>query len=362
MKNHIETPYFKYCPRRLEVVLKDFQALQERGIEIYYAVKANHDARVIESVAGLGMGFDVASINEIKHVLQHGGKADNLVFAAPAKKEKDVLYAKEVGITKLMADTVHGVDLIASVYKEQAHSIILRMEAHGARAVFDLSDKFGLSNEEAIRILIKSAEKKYSVEGVTFHVGSQNLDLDAWHNAFNSIIPVLDAFKKYGLNLKYIDFGGGIPAKYNSESLKRSVYAKAVLNLANFIKSRYPEVHVLIEPGRVIASEVYDLYTSIVDIKDYKKKTVLIVDTSVFIGLIEAIYELNYPISLVRKSNVPRKEFTIGGITCDGCDIIYKSIWLPSDIKIDDVLKITRAGSYTSSWENVHLHSWPNIL
>lgn len=361
-RKEIPTPYFLYKKNEVQDVINEFQKVSRQGIEIYYAVKANHYPQLIKSVVKAKFGFDVASIHELRHVLESKANPKQIVYAAPAKKVRDIEKAHRLGVRTFMADTEYGVEAIHRGCHGQEYSVILRLQGHGSNAVFDLSDKFGLSNDEAIRILQLSKEKGYKIRGITFHVGSQNMDIDAWDNAFNRISEVLNAFRTYDIPLDLIDLGGGVPAAYDGSVLKRHLYLKVLVQLAKKIRKKFPGIRIAIEPGRVIASGAFSLFTEVVDVKSYKEKPVIIVDTSVFAGLVEAIYKVRYPVRLVRKSNSLMARFVIGGITCDGCDIIYDDATLPSDVKIGDILEIQKAGSYTASWEHVHLLSWPKIV
>lgn len=361
--NNRNTPYFEYDEKPVKSVLKNFDQLIHQGVEIYYAMKANAHPKLLKLVLNRGMGLDVASVPEIKFALEQGASANKMVYAATSKKKEDIEYAKQVGINVLMADSLHVVREIDRVYRGTSHIIVLRMQGHGSHATYNLSDKFGLTITEAQKILKKASQRGYQVKGFTFHVGSQNIDFDAWDGALEKLLAVADDFRKFDLNLEFIDLGGGIPARYdNDKVLKSEVYIKELLRVAKKLQSMFPGVRIAIEPGRVIAAPALNLYTSVVDIKRYKSPPVVIVDTSVFIGLIEAVYGVTYPLSLVRVSKSETRPFTIAGITCDGCDVIYPNVELPKDLKVGDLLKISLAGAYTTSWEKVHLLSWPEIV
>ena len=57
-------------------------------VEIFYAMKCNSDKQVIKTCIQDGVGFDVASVNEMKEALDQGCSPDALIFANPIKTKK----------------------------------------------------------------------------------------------------------------------------------------------------------------------------------------------------------------------------------------------------------------------------------
>src|SRR3546814_9963472 len=71
-------------------------ALALPDTEIYYAVKANPAAELVDLLAALGSHFDVASRGEIELCLSRGIAAERLSFGNTIKKERDIAFAHEV--------------------------------------------------------------------------------------------------------------------------------------------------------------------------------------------------------------------------------------------------------------------------
>ena len=62
-------------------------------VALFYAVKANPAAPVLERLARLGASFDAASRREIEAVLAAGAAPDRISFGNTIKKEADIAWA-----------------------------------------------------------------------------------------------------------------------------------------------------------------------------------------------------------------------------------------------------------------------------
>ena len=92
-------------------------------------MKCNPDPEVIATLALLGANFDCASKHEIEVVLEIGKKIkyklgnqnlgigpDRIGFFHPCKMRSHLQYSKEVGIQKMVFDSLNELDKIADVY------------------------------------------------------------------------------------------------------------------------------------------------------------------------------------------------------------------------------------------------------
>lgn len=55
------------------------------SVHLHYAVKTNPDDMILREMIKLNQGFDCASSNEIKRVLELGSKPENIIFANTCK-------------------------------------------------------------------------------------------------------------------------------------------------------------------------------------------------------------------------------------------------------------------------------------
>lgn len=65
------------------------------NVSLCYALKANSDQCIVDLVVKNDCGFDVASENEMKSVIQAGVDISKLVYAHPTRPMEHLKYARE---------------------------------------------------------------------------------------------------------------------------------------------------------------------------------------------------------------------------------------------------------------------------
>jgi len=359
------TPSYHYFPEETEKNIEIFKPLPKNDIQIFYAIKANNYQPIIERFIQEGYGFDVASIEEIDYLLSLGANPDLMSFSAPTKLEEDLKIASVLGIKRFAFDS--EIEFNKIIKNTKRAQLFARIATKNKDAEFNLSDKFGMTTEYYIEILKLAKRKKYPIHGLTFHVGSQNKSITSWKMALNDIEKIVHISKEYGIEIKCINLGGGVPIQYENGVKSREYYIRRIIDYKKILQRRLGIEEFIIEPGRALAATTMILLTKIVNIKPYKNPSVLVTDTSVFNGIIEPLEHFEYPVYEYNeyfkgKISDKKKFFKIAGISCDGYDIINKRSLLPSNIKAGDYLVIPNTGAYSFVYENFHMRSYPKII
>ena len=99
----------------LDIVEENYRKLKKAipNCRVFYAIKANSHARVIEKLRDIGSSFDVASAGEIKKLLNLGISPKNMIFANPIKREQDIALAYDVGLKLFAVDSKMEIEKIA---------------------------------------------------------------------------------------------------------------------------------------------------------------------------------------------------------------------------------------------------------
>lgn len=359
----IPTPSYLYFPEILEKNIKIFSEFIKNDIPVFYAVKAgNYDPMIVELIKN-GFGFDVASQEECEHVLRLGANPSLISFSAPTKKKNDIVYSSERGIKYYAFDTEDEIEKILWAAKDPI--LFARVDVNIKDAVFDQSNKFGMSKKYFKQVMKQSKKRAWPVKGITFHVGSQNVSLYTWNSAFVAIKDYMKIAEDVGIEIEYINLGGGIPAQYNPDVPAAEEFVKRILFLREKTLKNFPRLKFFIEPGRSMAANTMALLTTVMDIKPYKKPPVVIVDTGIYNGVLESLEyftDFDLPLYTDHISVTQKRKFKIAGLSCDGSDIIKQSILLPKSLKVGDVLAIMYAGAYTYVYENFHMVPYPKIM
>ena len=85
---------------------------------ICYAVKANSNLAVLNTLAKLGSGFDVVSIGELQRVIAAGGKPSLCVFSGVAKSRSSIKKGLEYGIHCFNVESSSELKIIESVARD----------------------------------------------------------------------------------------------------------------------------------------------------------------------------------------------------------------------------------------------------
>src|SRR5271163_1931186 len=137
----------------LDIVRDNYQSFAKAlpDTRVYYAVKANPDAQVLDLLTRLGSSFDTASVTEIEQVLKAGATADRISYGNTIKKERDIARAYELGVRLFAVDCEAEVEKIARA--APGSKVFCRILCSGAGAEWPLSRKFGCDVELAPRVL-----------------------------------------------------------------------------------------------------------------------------------------------------------------------------------------------------------------
>jgi len=93
-----QTPFYAYERRLLDQKMALLRGALPPAIELHYAVKANPMPAVVQHMAGLVDGLDVASLGELRVALDSGTNPSRISFAGPGKRPVELTAAIAAGI------------------------------------------------------------------------------------------------------------------------------------------------------------------------------------------------------------------------------------------------------------------------
>ena len=180
-------------------------------------------------------------------MLAAGATPDRISYGNPIKKESDIATAFQLGITMFAIDCEAEVEKVARA--APGSRVICRIRCDGTGAEWPLSRKFGCEPEFAADILELAHRQGLNAYGISFHVGSQQQNVQAWDSALASAAAVFRTCAERGINLSLVNLGGGFPARYLRKTPKLESYGRAIFRaLRRHFGNRIPET--IIEPGR----------------------------------------------------------------------------------------------------------------
>jgi ornithine decarboxylase len=327
---------------------------------IFYAVKANPAPAVIERLASLGACFDAASPSEIDLCLSYGVSPDRISYGNTIKKQRDIRYAYSLGIRMFAFDSDAELEKLAESAPGSMVYCRVLMECEGAE--WPLSRKFGCEPEMALRLLVKADEIGLDPCGVSFHVGSQQTDLNQWDIALSRISGLFADARRLGVNLRIVNLGGGMPARYRSDVRPLEDYAAAIMDaMISQFGPALPEM--IFEPGRSIVGDAGVIQAEVVLISrksDDDDTRWVYLDIGKFSGLAETMDECIEYRLVTPHDGSDTGPVKLAGPTCDSADILYekKAYHLPLDLKIGDKIHILSTGAYTTTYSSVNFNGF----
>ncbi|MFO1146942.1 MAG: type III PLP-dependent enzyme [Alsobacter sp.] len=349
----------------LDVVRDNYHAFARAlpDTRVFYAVKANPAPEVLRLLASLGSCFDTASVQEIEMVLAAGATAERISFGNTIKKERDIARAFQLGVRLFAVDCEAEVEKIARV--AQGAKVFCRILCDGAGAEWPLSRKFGCVPEMATGVLEHAHRLGLEAYGVSFHVGSQQRNVNAWDQALASASAIFRECAERGIGLSMVNLGGGFPTKYLKAVPQVESYGESIFRaLCRHFGNRLPET--IIEPGRGMVGNAGVIEAEVVLVskksQDDEVRWVYL-DIGKFGGLAETMDEsIRYPIRTTRDGD-QMAPCVLAGPTCDSADVMYEKepYLLPVSLSIGDKVLIEGAGAYTTTYSAVAFNGFPPL-
>lgn len=336
------TPLFLISKSKLLNQLKRFQTLLPR-VKPFYAVKSNSHPFILKTFADAGTCFDVASIYEMKTLLDMGVSPDRMVFANTVKTPEALKFATTHHINLMTFDSEYELNKIAR-YAPGA-KVLVRIKVPNVGSMVELSLKFGAEPPDAIPFLIKAIRLNLKPVGISFHVGSQNVHIENYLDALEiASIIFKDAHLKQ-IPLEILDIGGGFPIKHFDH--EKDLFALTAASINKELNRLFPDnIQIIAEPGRVLCGPAGILVMKIIGKSIRNNKHWYYLDDGVYGSLSGIVYDhCKYQYKVLKKGIT--QITTLAGPTCDSFDIISTSEELP-ELDIGDIVYVENIGAY--SW------------
>ena len=353
-----ETPFLILDGDRLTDNARRFKAAFPDG-QVCFAVKANNDPTVLKIFIEEGLHFDVASWGEISQLAGMGVPASHMVFSAPTKVPRDIQRAHEYGVRRFSFDTRIELEKLAKL--APGAQVIGRVAVDNNGSHWPLERKFGIEPGQEIDHFVYARQLGLKPYGLTFHVGSQNSDPQAWVRALERLSPIWYGLEARGIQLQVIDTGGGFPVRFNDPVPQ--VEEIAVEILAAMQRLYGSKAKLLVEPGRGLVGNAGIMAASVINRATRGEREWLYLDAGAFQGLIEMLdfYGFNYPV-ISERNGEPLAPFVLSGPTCDSADVIKHQAMLPAGITLGDRVYILTAGAYSNSMERYNGIDFPETI
>lgn len=354
------TPFYAYDRKLMTQRVSELRRQMPPEIKIHYALKANPMPAVIQHMAGIVDGFDLASAGEMKAALDSTMPVENISMAGPGKRPGELAQAVAAGVT-LHVESINELESLARISEQcgiNAHVAIrinpaFELKASGMK-MGGGPKQFGIDEEFLPDVLKRTQELDLDFRGFHIYSGSQNLKAEAIIEAQRKSIELAMKLSSHcPTPIKKLNIGGGFGIPYfpgESPLDTQAVGAALEESMANF-KASNPEAEVIIELGRYLVGNAGVYVCKVIDKKISRGQVFLVVDGGLHHHLAASgnfgqVIRKNYPIAIGNKMHSDDLEtVSIVGPLCTPLDILADKMPLPK-ADIGDFVVVYQSGAY----------------
>ena len=319
---------------------------------IYYAVKANPAAPILDRLVGLGSYFDAASFQEVSMCLAAGAEPDAISYGNTIKRERDIAAAYAAGVRMFAFDSEMELEKLAR--SAPGSRVYCRILVGNDGAEWPLSRKFGCEVEMARALMLRATELGLDAFGLSFHVGSQQTKTAAYEAAIAKVAMLFTDLSDAGVKVRMVNLGGGYPVRYKAEVPEIDDFGSAIMGaMVEHFGNAIPEI--VIEPGRFLVADAGVVAAEVVLVSRKAENDPVrwvYLDIGRFGGLAETEGEsIKYALRTPHDGEA-EGPVTIAGPTCDSTDTLYEksNYRLPMALTAGDRVDLLATGAYVTTY------------
>ncbi len=355
-----QTPFYAYARQKITDRIAHLRQHLPEKIRLHYAIKANPMPAIVQHLAGLVDGFDLASGGEMRIALDTPISPNHISFAGPGKSANEIRSAISAGVT-INLESETELERVAESSEKQG---VMARVAVRVNPDFELKSsgmkmgggpkQFGIDAERVPDVLKRIGELELDFQGFHIFSGSQTLRaeaiIDAQEKTLELAYRLADAAPS---TVRKLNIGGGFGIPYfpGEQPLDISPIGDRLADLLEEKNKQIPEAEIIIELGRYLVGEAGIYVCRVVDRKISRGQTFLITDGGLHHHLAASgnfgqVIRKNYPVLIGNKMSSKKHEpVSIVGPLCTPLDLLADRVELPES-DIGDLAVILQSGAY----------------
>jgi len=366
ISDKVGTPFYLYSRNTLA---GHFHAVDQAfaGIPhiVCFSVKANSNVAILKLLAGEGAGADVVSGGEIYRALKAGVDPKKIVFAGLGKTAAEIEFALKEGVLMLNVESSQELMLINEIAGRMGVEapVALRVnpdidaKTHPNITTGLKTSKFGIPLGQSLAEY-EVAHKLSGLNpiGVHQHIGSQILESGPFEASLRKIINLANSLKLLGMDIRFINIGGGFGIRYTDEEpLTPKEFAGALVPLL-----KETGCIAILEIGRMITGNSGIMVTKVLFNKQSDGKKFIVVDAGMNDLVRPSLYNVQHVISpVVEQEGAEEVTADVVGPICESTDYLALERKMP-DAKPGELLAVFTAGAYGFSMSS-NYNSRPRV-
>lgn len=354
------TPFYAYDREAMSRRVRELREALPEEVSIHYAVKANPMPAVVDHMAGLVDGLDIASLGEMHIALDSGTDPADISFAGPGKGDSELEAAIAAGIT-LNLESPGELERVALIGERLGITPTLAVRVNPD---FELKSSgmkmgggpkpFGIDAEKVPTLLARAEELGVAFRGFHIFSGSQNLRPESLVEAQNATFELAYRLADDAPgSVESLNIGGGFGVPYfpGEQRLDLAPVASNLRDRVDDCRKRLGEIEIVIELGRYLVAEAGVYVCEVIDRKESRGETYLVTNGGLHHHLAASgnfgqLIRKNFPLLLAhRVHGGNREKVTVVGPLCTPLDILGERMEL-GEAAIGDLIVVLQSGAY----------------
>ncbi|MBP1640905.1 MAG: diaminopimelate decarboxylase [Bacteroidetes bacterium] len=350
----VETPFYFYDLKSLGQNLEAAKSEAARyGYHVHYAVKANANDRILQTIAKAGFGADCVSGGEVEASVKAGFPADKVVFAGVGKADWEINLGLDNDIFCFNAESIPELEVIngLAAAKGKKARIALRInpnvDAHTHHYITTglNENKFGFNMEDMEKVVALIATlSNIELIGIHFHIGSQITDMCPFQNLCVRVNEIQNFFEQKGIKLAHVNVGGGLGINYEHPNHVPVPDFEGYFRVFHHHLQLRPGQQLHFELGRAMVASCGSLITKVLYVKQGSTKKFAIVDAGMTDLIRPALYQAYHHIENIT-SDEEFEPYDVVGPICESSDTFGTARML-NGTRRGDLIALRSAGAY----------------
>lgn len=354
------TPLYIYDKR---IILQKYQVLRDAlpdNLKIYYALKANPNHEIIQLMAGLCDGFDVASAGETERVIQAGIAPDRISFAGPGKTISELQYAIKQQIGGLSIESEQEFEHVGAICRQlgKTADVFVRVNPDFGLSQSGMkmagATQFGVDSERVPELLKAIQDAPLlNFKGIHIFSGSQNLSADELLRLYENILDyAVSLIEVTGIAIDKLNMGGGfgIPYFAHEQALDLLAVGQGLKRLFRQYRAKLKNTSFFIELGRFLVGECGVYLTRVLYRKISQGQVFLVTDGGMHHHLAasgnfgQSLVRRPMPLTVANRLGGPVEKVHVVGPLCTPLDS-FGFVDLP-EAQEGDLVAVLNSGAY----------------
>lgn len=354
------TPFYAYERSRIDARVRELRAALPADWHLHYAMKANPMPAVVQHLAGLVDGIDVASVREMRNALNAGMAAARISLAGPGKSEAEIAQAVAAGIV-LNLESMRELEAAAQASQrlglraQVAVRVNPDFEVKGSGMRMGGGPKqFGIDAQLVPAVLAEMGRMPLEFVGFHIYSGSQILKTQALAELQSNTVALARRLAEHAPGpVRKLNIGGGFGIPYfpGEKPLDLVFMGEHMRQLREDIRRHFPQAVPIIELGRYLVGEAGTYVCKVIDRKESNGQIFLVTDGGLHHHLAASgnfgqFIRRNYPLAVATRFDAaPLEAVNVVGPLCTPLDLLGDGMMLPR-ADVGDLIAIFQSGAY----------------